>query len=100
MLGRGIKVGRNLLLSDSAHLVMPWHRLLDEQREVRKGKNRIGTTKRGIGPAYGDKAARTGLRVGDLLDKDVFARKLKLRLEEINPSSAIISPPRKSCAPS
>jgi adenylosuccinate synthase len=82
--GRGIKVGKNLLLSDCAHLVMPWHRLLDEQREVRKGKNKIGTTKRGIGPAYGDKAARTGLRVGDLLDKDVFARKLKLRLEENN----------------
>ena len=82
--GRGIKVGKNLLLSDSAHLVMPWHRLLDEQREVRKGKNKIGTTKRGIGPAYGDKAARTGLRVGDLLDKEVFARKLKLRLEENN----------------
>jgi adenylosuccinate synthase len=69
--GRGIKVGKNLLLSDSAHLVMPWHRLLDEQREIRKGKNKIGTTKRGIGPAYGDKAARTGLRVGDLLDADV-----------------------------
>ena len=81
---RGIKVGKNLLLSDSAHLVMPWHRLLDEQREVRKGKNKIGTTKRGIGPAYGDKAARTGLRVGDLLDKDVFAQKLKLRLAENN----------------
>lgn len=82
--GRGIKVGKNLLLSDSAHLVMPWHRLLDEQRELRKGKNKIGTTKRGIGPAYGDKAARTGLRVGDLLDKDVFAQKLKLRLAENN----------------
>jgi adenylosuccinate synthase len=82
--GRGIKVGKNLLLSDSAHLVMPWHRLLDEQREVRKGKNKIGTTKRGIGPAYGDKAARTGLRVGDLLNKDVFAQKLKLRLAENN----------------
>jgi len=82
--GRGIKVGKNLLLSDSAHLVMPWHRLLDEQREIRKGKNKIGTTKRGIGPAYGDKAARTGLRVGDLLDADVFGRKLKLRLEENN----------------
>ena len=81
---RGIKVGKNLLLSDSAHLVMPWHRLLDEQREVRKGKNKIGTTKRGIGPAYGDKAARTGLRVGDLLDKDIFAQKLKLRLAENN----------------
>ena len=81
---QGIPVGKNLLLSDSAHLVMPWHRQLDEQREIRKGKNKIGTTKRGIGPAYGDKAARTGLRVGDLLDPKEFARKLKLRLEENN----------------
>ncbi len=81
---RGITVGKNLLLSDCAHLVMPWHRLLDEQREVRNGKNKIGTTKRGIGPAYGDKAARTGLRVGDLLDGETFARKLKLRLAENN----------------
>jgi len=81
---RGIKVGKNLLLSDCAHLVMPWHRLLDEQRELRKGKNKIGTTKRGIGPAYGDKAARTGLRVGDLLDENLFAAKLKRRLEENN----------------
>jgi len=81
---RGIKVGKNLLLSDCAHLVMPWHRLLDEQRELRKGKNKIGTTKRGIGPAYGDKAARTGLRVGDLLDDELFAEKLKRRLEENN----------------
>jgi len=81
---QGIPVGKNLLLSDSAHLVMPWHRLLDEQREIRKGKNKIGTTKRGIGPAYGDKAARTGLRVGDLLDSKEFARKLKLRLDENN----------------
>ena len=81
---QGIPIGKNLLLSDSAHLVMPWHRLLDEQREIRKGKNKIGTTKRGIGPAYGDKAARTGLRVGDLLDPKEFARKLKLRLEENN----------------
>ncbi len=81
---RGIKVGKNLLLSDCAHLVMPWHRLLDEQRELRKGKNKIGTTKRGIGPAYGDKAARTGLRVGDLLDDKLFAEKLKRRLKENN----------------
>ena len=81
---RGIKVGKNLLLSDCAHLVMPWHRLLDEQRELRKGKNKIGTTRRGIGSAYGDKAARTGLRVGDLLDDKLFAEKLKRRLEENN----------------
>ncbi len=81
---QGIAVGKNLLLSDSAHLVMPWHRALDEARELRKGKNKIGTTKRGIGPAYGDKAARTGLRVGDLLDAKTFAAKFKLRLRENN----------------
>ncbi len=81
---RGINAGKNLLLSDCAHLVMPWHRALDEARERRKGKNKIGTTKRGIGPAYGDKAARTGLRVGDLLDADTFTSKFKLRLRENN----------------
>ena len=52
----GITIDKNLLISDCAHLVLPYHRLLDEQRELRRG--RIGTTKRGIGPAYGDKAAR------------------------------------------
>ena len=57
----------NLLISDCAHLVLPYHRLLDEQREARKGDGKIGTTKRGIGPAYGDKAARVGLRMGDLM---------------------------------
>ncbi len=81
---RGIRFGRNLVLSDCAHLVMPWHRALDEQREIRKGRNKIGTTKRGIGPAYGDKAARTGLRVGDLLDADGFREKFRLRLRENN----------------
>jgi adenylosuccinate synthase len=81
---KGIPVGKNLLLSDAAHLVMPWHRALDEARERRKGKNKIGTTKRGIGPAYGDKAARTGLRTGDLLDAKTFAVKFKARLRENN----------------
>ena len=81
---QGIPVGKNLLLSDAAHLVMPWHRALDEARERRKGKNKIGTTKRGIGPAYGDKAARTGLRTGDLLDAKTFAEKFKARLRENN----------------
>src|SRR5258705_263657 len=56
----GIKVDGNLFVSETAHLVFPYHRELDAQREVLKGKNKIGTTKRGIGPAYGDKAARTG----------------------------------------
>ena len=66
--GQGVAVdNRNLLISDCAHLVLPYHRLIDESRELRKGDQKIGTTKRGIGPAYGDKAARTGLRMSDLM---------------------------------
>src|SRR5438105_3419937 len=64
---RGVKVSGNLKLSETAHLVMPYHKLLDERREFLKGKGKLGTTKRGIGPAYGDKASRTGLGVLDLL---------------------------------
>jgi adenylosuccinate synthase len=79
-----IKVGKNLLISDSAHLVLPYHRALDEQREIAKGKNKIGTTKRGIGPAYGDKAARVGLRVGDLMQPELFTEKLAARIKENN----------------
>jgi adenylosuccinate synthase len=60
----GVRISqRNLLISETAHLVLPYHRELDAQREVLKGKHKIGTTKRGIGPAYGDKAARVGLRL-------------------------------------
>jgi adenylosuccinate synthase len=85
LLARDINVtGENLMISDCAHLVLPYHRLLDEQRELNKGKNKIGTTKRGIGPAYGDKAARVGLRMSDLLQPDLFAEKLALRIEENN----------------
>jgi adenylosuccinate synthase len=79
-----VKVDGNLLLSETAHVVLPYHRLLDEQREILKGKNKIGTTKRGIGPAYGDKAARTGLRVIDLINPHRFELLLKLRLKENN----------------
>ena len=80
----GIKMGSNLLISETAHLVFPYHRELDAQREVLKGKNKIGTTKRGIGPAYGDKAARTGLRLLDLIKPESFAEKLKLKIRENN----------------
>src|SRR3989449_10471690 len=66
----GIKPDGNLFLSETAHLVLPYHRELDEQREILKGKNKIGTTKRGIGPAYGDKAAPTGLRGLDLMNAE------------------------------
>jgi adenylosuccinate synthase len=80
----GIKIGRNLLISNCAHLVMPYHRLLDEQRELRQGQAKIGTTKRGIGPAYGDKAARTGLRMSDLMQPTLFSKKLQAKVLENN----------------
>lgn len=75
---------RNFLISDSAHIVFPFHRTIDILREKNKGKNKIGTTKRGIGPAYGDKVERVGLRMIDLIRPEVFEKKLKLRLREIN----------------
>jgi adenylosuccinate synthase len=80
----GVKVNGNLFISETAHIVLPYHRELDAQREILKGKNKIGTTKRGIGPAYGDKAARTGLRIIDLINPGVFAAKLKLKVQENN----------------
>ncbi|PYL37514.1 MAG: adenylosuccinate synthase, partial [Verrucomicrobia bacterium] len=80
----GIKIGKNLLISDCAHLVLPYHRVIDEQRERRKGRAKIGTTKRGIGPAYGDKAARTGLRVSDLMQPILFSKKLQAKIVENN----------------
>ena len=73
-----------LLISDAAHIVFPYHRLLDEQREASKGRNKIGTTKRGIGPAYGDKVARTGLRMCDLVQPELFTEKLRARIKENN----------------
>src|SRR5437867_3457889 len=80
----GIKIDNNLLISDCAHLVLPYHRLLDEQRELRKGHVKIGTTKRGIGPAYADKAARTGLRISDLMQPILFSKKLQAKIRENN----------------
>src|SRR5213595_2207829 len=80
----GITIGKNLLISDCAHLVLPYHRLLDERRELSQGRAKIGTTKRGIGPAYGDKAARTGLRMSDLVQPIVFSKKLQAKVIENN----------------
>jgi adenylosuccinate synthase len=80
---RGIDTTR-LMLSGNAHLLMPYHRELDRVTERRLGRNRIGTTKRGIGPAYADKAARIGLRVQDLLDPKIFSEKLSVALKEKN----------------
>src|SRR6266704_2827341 len=84
LLKLGISMDGNLLISETAHLVSPYHKELDAQREILKGKNKIGTTKRGIGPAYGDKAARTGLRVIDLVNPGRFEHLLKLRIKENN----------------
>ena len=81
---RGIKLAGRFLISETAHLVLPYHRALDEQRELRKGRNKIGTTKRGIGPAYGDKAARTGLRMCDLIQPEIFTEKLRAKIKENN----------------
>ncbi|MDX1535266.1 MAG: adenylosuccinate synthase [Candidatus Spechtbacterales bacterium] len=68
----------NLFISKKAHLVMPWHIDIDEAQELKRSdKDKIGTTKRGIGPTSGDKYARHNLRVGDLLDKDLFAKKFE-----------------------
>jgi len=80
----GIKVNGNLYVSETAHVVFPYHRELDAQREVLKGKNKIGTTKRGIGPAYGDKAARVGLRMIDLINAERFEQKLQIKIKENN----------------
>src|SRR5882672_969458 len=84
LLKAGIKVDGNLFISETAHLVFPYHRELDEQREFLKGKNKIGTTKRGIGPAYGDKAARTGLRMIDLINPRRFEELLRFKIKENN----------------
>jgi adenylosuccinate synthase len=74
----------NLRISNRAHVILPYHLKQDELEEERKGDNKIGTTKKGIGPAYMDKAARIGIRMADLLDKEEFYRQLKRNLEEKN----------------
>lgn len=74
----------NLRISNRAHVILPYHLKIDEVEEDRKGANKIGTTKKGIGPAYMDKAARVGIRIADLLDREVFEEKLARNLEEKN----------------
>jgi adenylosuccinate synthase len=82
---KGIATGPDRLsLSEKAHLIMPYHKALDLAREAAKGNQKIGTTGRGIGPCYEDKAARTGIRAVDLLEPDTLAEKIKANLEEKN----------------
>ena len=81
---KGIPVKERLLISEACPLILPYHSALDLAREKARGDKAIGTTGRGIGPAYEDKVARRGLRVGDLLDRQVFAEKLKVIMEYHN----------------
>jgi len=74
----------NLRISDRAHVIMPYHIKLDLMEEERKGTNKIGTTGKGIGPAYMDKAARIGIRIADFLDEQEFSKKLERNLQEKN----------------
>jgi adenylosuccinate synthase len=80
---RGVDCGK-LLVSANAHLIMPYHRALDKVTERYLGSSRIGTTGRGIGPAYGDKIARVGIRVQDLFDPGILRKKLELVLRDKN----------------
>jgi adenylosuccinate synthase len=73
-----------LFISEKAHLIMPYHRSIDQAREAKSSGKKIGTTGRGIGPAYEDKVNRTGIRVGDLFEEDLFRDKLRQNLEEKN----------------
>jgi adenylosuccinate synthase len=80
---KGVDCGR-LCISGSAHLIMPYHQELDAVAERYLGRNKLGTTRRGIGPAYADKASRVGIRVQDLLDPKIFRQKLDVVLKEKN----------------
>lgn len=81
---KGVDCSR-LKVSGNAHLILPYHQMLDVVFERHLGQNKLGTTKRGIGPAYADKAFRVGLRVQDLLDPKIFRQKLEVVLHEKNP---------------
>ncbi len=79
-----VSVAGRLFISEQAHLIMPYHKLIDEFLERVKGKGKIGTTKKGIGPCYADKAARLGIRIVDLMNDRVFRDRLRLVLTEKN----------------
>ena len=82
--GAGIPVGDRLVISDKAHLILPYHRELDLLSEARRGERKIGTTSRGIGPAYEDKIARRGVRVGDLANPDSLAEAIRHNVDARN----------------
>ena len=77
----GVDYKKNLYITERAHLILPTHRALDKASELAKGNEKIGSTLKGIGPAYMDKTGRNGLRVGDLLDKSFISQYIKIRLK-------------------
>ncbi|MCP4650942.1 MAG: adenylosuccinate synthase [PVC group bacterium] len=79
-----INVNNSLRISDSAHVIFPYHKILDKLREEKFRKTKIGTTGRGIGPCYTDKLSRGGIRIADLLNKRIFKEKLEANIEEKN----------------
>src|ERR1700757_2148580 len=78
----GIEVARHLKISNRAHIIFPFHRMMEKMSEDRPGRISIGTTSRGIGPCYEDKIGRRGIRVADLLDRDIFAAQYDALVEE------------------
>jgi adenylosuccinate synthase len=81
---RGVHIGNNLFISENAHVIMPYHVILEEISERSRGQRKIGTTRRGIGPAYVDKMSRKGIRIIDLMDEKVLKEKIEANLSEIN----------------
>jgi adenylosuccinate synthase len=84
LVAAGIDVGSRIIVSDKAHLILPYHRDLDLLSEARRGERKIGTTSRGIGPAYEDKIARRGIRVGDLVDPAALEQNVRANVDARN----------------
>ncbi|RMG00204.1 MAG: adenylosuccinate synthase, partial [Nitrospirae bacterium] len=84
LLKKGIRLDHNLRISKNAHLIMPYHMAIEQAKEEEKGDKKIGTTGRGIGPAYVDKASRYGIRVIDLLYPEVLKEKIEANLKTMN----------------
>ncbi|MBI3622116.1 MAG: adenylosuccinate synthase [Nitrospirae bacterium] len=81
---RGVSVRGSLFVSDRAHLILPYHRAIERESEKHKGARKIGTTGRGIGPAYADKVARIGIRMADLMEPKLFRDRLATNIDEMN----------------
>ncbi|MFZ1804005.1 MAG: adenylosuccinate synthase [Nitrospira sp.] len=82
--GQGVRFGKNFVMSQRAHVILPYHKAIDRASEQSKGSRKIGTTGRGIGPSYADKMARIGILMGDLLNPSLFRKKLEENLVEMN----------------